>query len=312
MALLEAKTASIPANSGASRKATAEEAAAVERRRMEKWLQDRIDQSGNGAVVEVVTLTPVLAELLLERNERNRPFSEVNLDRVKRDITAGRWEFNGESMIVSRDGKLNNGQHRAKAVVETGRSIPVVMVFGPPRESRMTLDMGVTRTVGHFLSMHGYHDANALGATAGYIGQYLERNSLSTAGSLRPTKSQTLMVVEHYKDIPESIDFVTRNGSGALASKSMLAFCHWAIWHRYPNAPREDVDEFFDKLLTGNELQKRDPILYCRNRLIETKAQWKQPTERAELIFRTWNAHRNNQRVDRIVVIGKELPKLEA
>lgn len=308
MALLEDHHVVVPIMSPVRAGADKQKA---ERGRMEAWLAERIDRAAREPFSEVVTLTPVLAGLLLERNEHNRPVSEVNLDRVKRDIAAGRWEFNGEAIIVSKDGKLNNGQHRCRAVVETGRSIPIVIVFGPARDTRMTLDQGVTRTVGHFLSMNGYHNANTLGAVAGYIWQYLERGRLSTSPNTRPTKSEALLVVSHYGDISDSIDFVSRNGVGTLCSKSLLAFCHWAIAHRIPKVDRVAADEFIDKIITGTDLQRRDPILYCRNRLLETKSSIRDPNDRAELIFRAWNAHRNNDRVDRISIIGRDLPKLE-
>ncbi len=107
----------------------------IETERLAKWLADRINSPE--PIVEIVTLTPALARLLMTRNAENRPISEVNLERIKRDIRAGHFAFNGEAVVVSSSGELNDGQHRARAVAETGLPIQTVIVFGPQRETRM-------------------------------------------------------------------------------------------------------------------------------------------------------------------------------
>lgn len=281
----------------------------IERSRMLDWLQERIDASVKEPVTEVVTLTPVLARILLERNEANRPVSKTNLERMQRDITEGRWVFNGEGLIVSKDGKLNDGQHRCLAVAEAGRSVRTVIVFGPERDSRLTLDQGVMRSVGHYLGMNGYTDSNNVASTANYVWQYKTHGRLSTAGSDRPTKAEAMLTVEHFATIPDSVRYVTRDKAGVIATKSLLAFAHWAIADR---AGSFEADRFIDRLIKGTGLQDGDPLLYCRNRLIETRGDGTSIGARAELIFRTWNAHRKGEKVQRITVGGNKLPKLEA
>jgi hypothetical protein len=276
---------------------------------MKHWLEERITSSQDDIIVDVVTLSPVLARQLLARNEGNRNISAVALDRFKRDILEGRWEFNGEPIIVSKDGLLNDGQHRCKAVAETGRSIRAVMVFGTRRESRMTLDQGVTRTVGHYLGMQGFSDPNRVAAVAGMLWQYREHKWIGASPDRRPTKSQVLLVAESYKGIPDSVRFCSRQGAGSLTSISLLAFVHFSIAHNVNGAA---ADTFIDRLIKGTDLNEGDPILVARNRLISMRRDsgWSM-TERAELLFRAWNFHRKGEKVDRLVVGGKKLPKLE-
>lgn len=278
--------------------------------RIKVWVEDRVEAAKKEPLVEVVTLTPVLARALLARNEHNRSLSPVAMDRFKRDIVEGRWEFNGEPIIVSRDGHLNDGQHRCTAVAETGRSVRCTIVFGVSRESRMTLDQGVTRTVGHYLGMKGFTDANKVAAVAGMIWQHCEYQMIGKHPDRRPTKSQVLLVAESYKGIPESVRFCSRQGAGALTSMSLLAFVHFSIAHVAGN---HAADDFLDKLIKGNDLASGDPILVARNRLISMRRDtgWSM-TERAELLFKAWNHHRSGDSIDRIMIGGKKLPKLEA
>jgi hypothetical protein len=274
--------------------------------RLEKWVADKINEAHNEPITELVTLSPALASILLSRNEKNRPVSQVGLERIKRDLEQGRWVFNGESLIVSIDGKLNDGQHRCRAVIETGISIRMVIVFGPRRESRMTLDQGVTRTVGHYLGMSGHTDANTLGTVANYYWQHKTRGYLSGYGPLRPTKAQAVDVVDSNPLLTDSIAYVSRKGAASLTTKPMLAFCHRVFAEA---SHVEHANKFMDLLLSGAYLANRDPILYCRNRLIETRSRTN-IQERAELLFKTWNAWRKGEKVDRIMIGGRSLPEL--
>lgn len=296
----------IPASKAKARLST-EEIQKVETERMRQWIADRIVACQSEPVLESVTLTPVLAKLLLERNDENRPISEVNLDRIKRDIESNLWEFNGEPVIVSKDGFLNDGQHRCRAVLETGQHIRMVIVFGPQRKSRLTLDQGTPRTTGHFLSMLGHTDANALASVGSNVYQYRRSGQLSNNGRDKPTKAEARETVETVKGIAESLNFVSRSGAGRVSSRTVLAFCHWAIKQK---AGDEAANAYMDKLLTGHGLNKGCPILYARNRLIEIKSKMFL-NEKAELIFRSYNLW-CEQETDckRIPVLGEKLPKL--
>lgn len=274
----------------------------VDRSRMAEWLEERIEAAVHEPSSEAVTLTPVLAELLLDRNPANRPLSQLQVERLASDIKGRRWTFNGEPIIVSRDGCLNDGQHRCAAVVAAGKPIRTMISFGFDRESRMTLDQGVQRTAGHYLGMSGVVDANAVAAIAVMIWQHKEFGTLSTSGRLRPTKSMTLLVAESYKDIADSLAFCSK--TGGLTSRTLLAFCHWTFAHR---AGRDAADEFMEALIGGANLKKTSPILYARNRL--TSDRLKQ-VEKAELIFRAWNAWREGRSVTRGIPLNGTLPKL--
>lgn len=280
----------------------------VEAERMGAWLAERINSPE--PIVEIVTMTPILARLLLARNKENRPISEVNLERIKRDIRAKHFTFNGEAIVVSASGDLNDGQHRLRAVAETGISIRTVLVFGPARETRMTLDQGVVRTVGHYLGMTGFTDANNLAAAASNLWQYRQHERLSSAGSERPTKTEVLLVLEHYKDLGDSVLFVSRQGAHVIASRSLLAFMHYI----FKQAGGEiDANDFINRLIDGNALDARNPILYARNRLIAMKAKAVgRPTDRAELIIRAWNAWiRGEECTTSIPILGGKFPKIE-
>ena len=183
----------------------------------------------------------------------------------------------------------------------------MVIVFGPQRKSRLTLDQGAPRTTGHFLSMVGHTDAAALASVGANVYQYQKTRKLSNSGRDKPTKSECREVIETTPGIAENLNFVSRTGATRVSSRTVLAFCHWAIKQK---AGSEAADFYIDKLLTGHGLNKGCPILYARNRLIEIKSKMFL-NEKAELIFRSYNLW-CEQEADcrRIPVLGETLPKL--
>lgn len=297
---------SIPALPLGAPRALGEYGSRQERERMEAWITERVKNSQKTPIAEVVTMTPMLAALLLLRNKDNRPFSELGMQRLKDDILKSRWRFNGESLVVAKDGSLIDGQHRAEAVIGTNRSIQIVLVFGADREARTTIDQGIVRSAGHFLKMKGYTYYFQVATIGAYVDSFVQRGRLAVSGSERATKQAILACVEHYSDIPDCIKAVERKGYKAVSTLPVLGFCYWAFSQK---TAKTHVDLFFDKLISGEMLRASDPILVAKNRLIAMGA-GVQASSRIEVIFRAWNAYRRGDTVKSLPVTGT-LPKLE-
>lgn len=273
----------------------------------EAWLAKRIEESEYTPTTEIIYLTPSLAEVLLERNESNRPISSTNLARIKSDVKNKKYEFNGESVIVSVDGFLNDGQHRCIIVLETGIPIPVVIVFGVTRESRFTVDQGTVRNVGNLASMQGIKNSGIVSTTAKYVWMYEETNFITKhpfgggSASQNPSRTQIFEVINKYPELQDAVERTTFSSPGGRA---VSAFCMWAIWQK---TSRKEADDFFEKLKSGAGLTENDPILMARNRLMNVSRIT--PNERARIIMSAWNLHRKGK-TGKIISTGA-LPKLE-
>jgi hypothetical protein len=288
-----------------------------ERRRMTDWLNDRIAASKKKPSAEVVTLTPVLAALLVEpdRNAINRPLSIGNEASLLNDVAGGRFEFNGESIVVSNTGILLDGQHRCQMVIKSGVPVQTVIVFGPKESARFTIDIGRPKTAQNFLSMKGHQYTAVLAAAARLILIYRgndSRNIISGGSAsqslLKPTKTEVVAAVEQLRGLGESVETV-HAAPKSFGSKSTLAFAHYVITKR---GGRDDADHFFLKMFSGAELKNGDPILYCAKRLSELQSGGGTSGHnvRAELIFKCWNGHRRGESFTRLALNGR-LPKVE-
>jgi hypothetical protein len=274
-------------------------------RRMRAWLSERIAACKKRPVAEHVTLTPVLAHLLLEINQINRPIGKVNIENLKADIASGRWVFNGESIVISRDGALLDGQHRCQAVVATGVAIEAVLVFGPVDEARYTIDIGKPKSAPNYLSMKGWSDTNNLAAMLSLLLQYRKTNTIPLSYQ-RPTKTEILQAAETFKGAQTSVDLVRDATKKKLGSRSALAFCHYTFWKK---SSREHADEFVRLLIDGEGLRKGNPAHYCRERLI-AMGKGARIESRIELIFKCWNAWRRGESINKILLNGS-FPKVE-
>lgn len=278
-----------------------------ERRRLNEWLDERILASKKEPSAEVVNLVPGLAQLLLEHNSVNRPLAVQNCRDLGSDIAGGRFEFNGESIVVSRTGVLLDGQHRCQQVVATGKPIKTVIVFGPKDEARFTIDIGKPKSVSNFLVMKGKHYSHVLAAVANFSLQWRNNGYISHGSAAsRPTKAEILAAAEETRGLDTSIEF-TAPCMKTVRAHAVLAFCHHVFWKK---AGREAADHFILRLIEGDGLKKGDPILYCRNRLLGMGRE-AFANARVELVFKCWNAHRRGHGIDHLKLGAASLPKVE-
>jgi len=271
-----------------------------------EWLDDMLLRAQSRIVTRAAELTPAIAEALIGLNPGNRTVSAATVEKYARDMAAGAWAANGESIIISRCGLLNDGQHRCAAVIMAGVTIPAIFVAGVERETRTTVDQGKARTAADYLSMNGHKDAHRLSAAAKYIWQFGQRNELSQQTHFAPTKIEVMQTIDGDPSIAASLAAVPKKGAETVGGRSVLTFARWAMSRR---SGTDDADDFISALVHGHNLAPRDPILYARNRLLAEKRLT--PNEKAELIFRAWNAHRRGQSVATLPIKGGPLPRLE-
>lgn len=278
-------------------------------RKMAIWLDKLVADAAEKKrpAAQLVRLSPTLATVLLDRNPSNRKIMEQTVDRYSYEIGGDRWTFNGEPLIVSDTGELNDGQHRCAAVIKANKAIDVIMIVGVPRQSRTTLDQGRMRTAGDYLSMDGHSNTTALAAAANYTWQYRNRGMLALGGTGKATKSEVLSFVADNPGLERSVSLFTVKQARRLGGLAFVGFCHFAIGSV---GRAEDVDSFFIALTEGINLGVKSPILYVRNRVMNMAGD-RDVNAKAELIFRGWNAWRRGEKVDRILLSGGVLPVLE-
>lgn len=265
------------------------------------WLTSKIAQGRKGPFAEEVTVTPEIAQRLLDNNPDNRKLKERMIRAMVADLKAGRWQANGETIKLSIDGELNDGQNRLTAVVRSGASLRTWVVFGLPRETRMTIDTGAVRTGADFLGMGNVKNAVAVAGVSRQLmlyrrGQYFVGGARSAQDNdLRdaPTKAEINdFYWKHHKVIDRSAAVAHNTKFMTAYSVPAIGTAHIVLSALNPAA----TDEFFARFNDGVGLQRGNPILAFRAHVMAMATEKKLIVpQKLELIFRYWNAWRSGK-----------------
>jgi len=273
--------------------------------RAKRWLDDRLRRARNEYFAEKIELTPEMAKQLLERNPSNRTISLDVCRKYARDILAGRWALNGETIVVSDDGFLNDGQHRCGAVVIAQRSIHTMIAFGVSRESRTTVDAGKARTVGDYLGMDGVRNANHVAAIAGIVLDIKKNGRVSSGLDQKPTKSEIYEFAATDDDVAKSVSPFQCTKARKIAPISTLGAAYYFI----AQANAVLAEDFFHHLIEGAEMKAKNPIMVCREKLLARDLRLN-TNERLKTILSAWNNWREGREVRTIVHVMKRGDKL--
>jgi hypothetical protein len=277
----------------------------------------RAEASGQ-PFAEIVTISPELAHLILQRNpaDENRKLSLETVTKYATDMANGRWKgLNGQTIVISKDGYLNDGQHRLNAIIECGGNIPFTVVFGAERESRMTLDQNKVRTSGDYINMAGIKNGNKVAAIAALIHGYengvinINKDTRGVASHDKPTKAFLhRYALDRLTNIETALHFCDKKEVRKLTTDTRMATCLYLVAEK---AGLRDALDFFESVIGGENLGKTNPAYTVRERLFSERLAGMVPVSRTmEIIFRGWNAHRRGDRLAKMSLRG-ELPEIE-
>lgn len=106
--------------------------------------------------LEIIKVTPEMAMELLESNTMNRPIQQNNVKRIVRQITSGKWRFNGDTIKISNTRKIVDGQHRLWAIIEANKAVETCIVYGVDEDAFATVDtLRKLRTGADILALNG-------------------------------------------------------------------------------------------------------------------------------------------------------------
>lgn len=243
---------------------------------------------------ETITLdvTPEMAAEMLEYNDRNRPATASKLREYTEAMSAGLWGYTRTPIQFS-DERLIDGQKRLMAVVKSGITARFDIAFGAPDDSFDLIDIGEKRTAGHIFAIHGVPNWTLAAAATGIVVNYEAGTTQSgvTANSYGRRSSKALYnEYQARPDLPRSIPFGRLFATNAgIAPPALMTALHYIC----AKHNRAQADEFFTKLATGENINRKDAVFYLRKRLLGNKG-----LERLSrvaifaLTLKAWNAMR--------------------
>jgi hypothetical protein len=244
---------------------------------------------------------------LLRHNAGNRHLKRALIARLRRALEEGRFLMNGESIVIDRDGRLLDGQHRLQAVVDTGLTIEALLVYNVDQATFPTLDSGSARTAGDVLGIAGTQNAHRISAAVRWIQAY--RAGVTAPANVRIDADQVLSFVEGLNDSEVERMQLATLAAGRVA-RLVAGSIATALSFLFAEKDEALALTFFDDLHSGVGLAPGDPVLVLRDQLARNSAAKNRlaPKEIFARCIRAWNARRAGDEVTHLkgLVAGKD------
>lgn len=248
-------------------------------------------------VTELQLITPKAAHDLLGLNTHNRNPKKSAINAYARDMASGRWRFTGETIVVSDDGRLLDGQNRLQAVVKSAHPQWFLVVYGVSAASQKNMDAGVKRSFSDTLRLQvpPVDDATNVAALTRLIAMSgnddararLDRGSAITSAT-NPTQDELWDTFSKHEQ--EIISAVRRGrriyGKLRGTSSSNYTFATFTFDAIDP----ELCDTFWELVLDGGG-SSDSPTQLLRAAILRWNTMRDKPTPYVQLgmIFKAWN-----------------------
>ncbi|NHN83638.1 hypothetical protein GOB93_03160 [Acetobacter musti] len=242
------------------------------------------------------TVTQTIASWLLQRNQENRPLNEKAVARFSEILKSGRWQNTGEPVIVSREGMLNDGQHRLTAILRTNIAAELDVRFGVPRAAFQVTGTGAERTRGQILSIAGITNANKSAAVARVVLMY-DRRIMANNG-FKPDPDILLELLRGEPHISEVIRICESTRFNPRRSAAIVGILAVAARH----ASLCDIQKFADISAGAACPSDSNPAhrLYIHIRDAALSRVRIKQVELSALTAISWNSFVNKQEISRI------------
>jgi hypothetical protein len=262
---------------------------------------------------EIVLVTPGMAELWLTLNTVNRTIRNTKVIQYACDMLDGNWKLTGEAIKFSVTGRLLDGQHRLKAIIEADTAVPMFVVRGLPDDVQPFMDTGAARLASDNFHIAGETHPTVLAAAA-RIGIIVDRDLLNRDAKLHVTShAQIYAWVDAHPQIRRSVRYVQSGPpKKILLRPSVKAYCHF----RFADIDADGADEFFASLGSLVDIPAGSPIhaLSSRLRQLRDKSVDAEIRDLLHMTFRGWNAWRTGRSMSVIQLVPrggtKQLPPL--
>lgn len=251
-----------------------------------------------GPTVELVLVTPEIATKWLGQNTHNRSLRERRTFDYARDMAAGKWMQNGETIKFAKDGTLLDGQHRLKAITIAGVPVLMLVVTGLDFSTQETMDAGSKRTTADALGLRGEVNSTVLASILKRVWLW-DAGDYKLSANVVPTTAECAELLRHRPELRRSAEIASRvHGSFRYLPQSIVGTAH----HLFSRIELAEAAWFFQRLGNGAELPTAHPILTLRTRAMTEAADRRQtpPDRHLAYLIRAWNAVRDGRTLDRI------------
>jgi hypothetical protein len=245
--------------------------------------------------IERQLITPALAGELLKNNKKNRHYSKHHLQRYAKDMKDGKWMSDtSETIKISKNGNIVDGQHRLRAIIESNVIIPMHIAFDVDESIMDFIDTGKPRTATDVFSIYQIPHAKRLPSIISYYQSYKQGYSGLNMGAGRISSTNSRLLEMYYENELYWQDVAQKTGNwykkfATILPPSIIG----GLYCYFKDTSEEDAEIFFDQLCSGYHISN-NTIADLRNILIRDKTSLRKISNehKIAIIIKTWNAFR--------------------
>jgi hypothetical protein len=228
-----------------------------------------------------------MARAWLARNDSNRPLRYPFAAQLARDMEAGRWALNGETVKLAADGTLLDGQHRLTACVMAEVPFDTFVVSGLPREAQKTIDAGTKRKMADVLSLAGERNAVLL-ASASRWALIWDRGGRVRQREGEPTHAEIGIYLGEHPELREAVSFAIMARDHMRSLRGSVLAMAWLLFTR---KDPQQATEFLTRLLDGADIGAGHPVHTLRGKIWRATEAGEKFTEHEQLylLVLAWN-----------------------
>lgn len=251
-----------------------------------------------------VDITPQMAKDFLAKNiDRNRHLRPTKVNTYADDMKNDRWIDIGDAIRFD----TNGNQHRLHAIIKSGVTLCIKVIYNVPIKGIAVVDTGLTRTFADTLSFEGTPQALRIGPLVRWTLMWEKGYPINASFEFQPSKS---LLIERFHETPEEFITAHKRNDDLRRMRLINTTAGGVAYYKFATLDQTDADNFFDNLVSGANLPERSPILVLRNKLLRRKEDRITPPESLALFVRAWNNYRRDNPVLVLYSNGVDKKKL--
>ena len=220
--------------------------------------------------IQMTTITPRMANHFLGENNCNRKLNKRHVKFLADQISNNKWAANGQTIVMAEDGTLMDGQHRLHAIIESNRTVNILLCTGAKKADMSTIDNGKSRTSYDVLTMSGYTNNRLLASSLAQLYRFDHANLARDGGAAAPMPNGLVEAAVEQIDQRVGLDWLVKTAmqisrNTQLNSTHVFSALHLLV----VKYGKETVEDFADKLNSGGDYKKSPtsaiPKILARN-----------------------------------------------
>lgn len=234
-----------------------------ERARHERLLKELADIQRPDKVL----VTVEMAKKWLSNAAPNRPIRAAAVAKCVAEILEGEWKYNGDTIRFNKNGQMCDGQHRCKAIVETGLEQICLVAYDVDETAVPTIDEGVRRTAADQWMMKGLSGGKTDSAIIQQLYCWYVSGHMGTTRQTLSLRASWAVYNKLDLDLLNAVKAKAYSTKGIHGKPSILAAIGYiAGWDNH-----EKFDDFVSRITTGIGLSRSDSAYFFREFLRSSK-----------------------------------------